>query len=102
MAYMGYEIGMFAPGVRNFGKGAYNAGHTMLKAHAESWHIYNDEFRSEQQGELIQHCKYKTWFNMFHFIHHTLRNYDVPLKILMKHTDVVVCEFLESCMTKIR
>ena len=46
----GYEYGVFAPGVRNLGFGSYKTGHVILKAHAEAWHLYNDEFRNIQNG----------------------------------------------------
>ena len=46
----GYEYGLFAPGLRHLGTGAYLAGHTILKAHAEAWHVYDEEFRTNQRG----------------------------------------------------
>ena len=53
IATLGYESGILAPGVRHFGTGAYKVGHNLIRAHAESWHIYNDEFRGDQQGLFL-------------------------------------------------
>ena len=36
------------------GHGKYLATHTLLKAHARVYHLYDDEFRATQQGELPQ------------------------------------------------
>ena len=49
----GYEYGLFAPGIRHLGTGAYLSGHTLIKAHAEAWHIYNDDFRAAQNGKNV-------------------------------------------------
>lgn len=28
----------------------YIVGHNLLKAHAETWHLYNDKYRAKQNG----------------------------------------------------
>lgn len=28
----------------------YIAGHNLIKAHAEAWHLYNDKYRAKQGG----------------------------------------------------
>lgn len=28
----------------------YIVGHTLIKAHAEAWHLYNDKYRAKQKG----------------------------------------------------
>lgn len=28
----------------------YIVGHTLIKAHAEAWHLYNDKYRATQKG----------------------------------------------------
>ncbi|XP_033626548.1 lactase-like protein [Asterias rubens] len=48
----GYEIGSHAPGLKHSGYGAYRAGHTLIKAHAQAWHLYDDKYRSRQQGKV--------------------------------------------------
>ncbi|XP_022104358.1 cytosolic beta-glucosidase-like isoform X2 [Acanthaster planci] len=48
----GYEIGNHAPGLKHSGYGAYRAGHTTIKAHAQAWHIYDQRYRSKQQGKV--------------------------------------------------
>ncbi|KAM4709056.1 cytosolic beta-glucosidase-like [Discoglossus pictus] len=50
VAKLGYEDGIFAPGIKEPGTGLYVAAHNMLKAHAKAWHKYNTLFRSNQQG----------------------------------------------------
>lgn len=30
----------------------YVAGHNVIKAHAEAWHVYNDKYRAEQKGRI--------------------------------------------------
>ena len=47
---LGYDGGVFAPGVKKPGMGAYTTAHTIIKAHAEAWHLYNDVYRPEQGG----------------------------------------------------
>ncbi|KAM9364867.1 lactase/phlorizin hydrolase-like [Pholidichthys leucotaenia] len=47
----GYGFGAFAPGISSDpGRLPYIAGHTLLKAHAEAWHTYNDHYRATQKG----------------------------------------------------
>ncbi|XP_075050832.1 cytosolic beta-glucosidase-like [Mixophyes fleayi] len=45
-----YEEGLFAPGNKELGFGAYRSAHNMLKAHAKAWHAYNNFFRDKQKG----------------------------------------------------
>jgi hypothetical protein len=40
----------FAPGVNGTGVGYYLAAHTLIKSHARVYHMYEDEFKSTQQG----------------------------------------------------
>ncbi|XP_028844528.1 cytosolic beta-glucosidase [Denticeps clupeoides] len=49
---MGYEEGIFAPGLQELGTTAYVVGHNMLRAHAKAWHSYNTIFRKQQGGLL--------------------------------------------------
>nr|BAU51446.1 beta-glucosidase [Panesthia angustipennis spadica] len=49
----GYE-GAYAhaPAINAPGYGRYLATHTLIKAHARAYHIYDDEFRADQQGKV--------------------------------------------------
>jgi len=47
---LGYN-GAFAPGKSDApGFDCYTCGHTLLKAHAKTWHLYNSKFRSTHKG----------------------------------------------------
>nr|CAD7195860.1 unnamed protein product [Timema douglasi] len=49
----GYSIpAVFAPAVDAPGVGNYLASATILKAHARAYHLYDDEFRAEQNGRV--------------------------------------------------
>nr|CAD7585772.1 unnamed protein product [Timema genevievae] len=49
----GYSVGFgFAPAVDAPGVGNYLASATILKAHARAYHLYDDEFRAEQNGRV--------------------------------------------------
>ncbi|XP_061697300.1 lactase/phlorizin hydrolase-like isoform X3 [Syngnathoides biaculeatus] len=51
IANVGHGYGAAAPGI-SFRPGTlpYIVGHNLLKAHAETWHLYNDKYRSKQGG----------------------------------------------------
>lgn len=50
--YGGNVTGLgYAPNVSAAGIGTYLAGHTMLKAHARAYHLYNDKYRAFQKGK---------------------------------------------------
>ncbi|KDR12524.1 Lactase-phlorizin hydrolase [Zootermopsis nevadensis] len=42
----------YAPNVSLPGVGSYLAGHTMLKAHARAYHLYNNKYREHQKGQI--------------------------------------------------
>jgi beta-glucosidase/6-phospho-beta-glucosidase/beta-galactosidase len=48
----GYGYGAFPPGIRHDGIDDYVCGHTILKSHAKAYHIYDEEFRSTQNGRV--------------------------------------------------
>ncbi|XP_060522149.1 myrosinase 1-like [Cylas formicarius] len=48
----GYTVGLLAPGVVNLGEGIYKCAHVQLLAHAQAYHIYDDEFRDSQNGKV--------------------------------------------------
>ncbi|XP_062904706.1 lactase/phlorizin hydrolase-like [Mobula hypostoma] len=50
-ALLGYGYGTAAPGIgTRLGTAPYVVAHNLIKAHAEVWHLYNDTYRSQQQG----------------------------------------------------
>lgn len=58
VCYQGYGQtwieGGLAPGINFHGVGEYLCGHTVIKAHAKAYHLYNSTFRATQKGQ----CKY--------------------------------------------
>ena len=54
---LGYDTGVFAPGVYSPGVGSYRAAHTIIKAHAEAWHLYNQTHRANQNGDQFVDCE---------------------------------------------
>nr|DBA19707.1 TPA: hypothetical protein GDO54_015494 [Pyxicephalus adspersus] len=51
IANLGYGYGTAAPGVNTRpGQAPYIAGHNLIKAQAEVWHLYNSTYRAKQGG----------------------------------------------------
>lgn len=48
----GYGNGYFPPGLVSNGIGEYICAHHLLKAHAATWHLYNNEYRSRHNGTV--------------------------------------------------
>ncbi|XP_018567960.1 myrosinase 1-like [Anoplophora glabripennis] len=48
----GYGYGTMAPSVSKTGELDYKCTHNLLKAHAKVWHLYDEEFRSTQNGKI--------------------------------------------------
>ncbi|KAJ3649795.1 hypothetical protein Zmor_021516 [Zophobas morio] len=48
----GYGLGNSAPGAPASGIGEYDCMHTLLRAHAKAYHIYDEEFRATQNGRV--------------------------------------------------
>ncbi|XP_057658661.1 myrosinase 1-like [Diorhabda carinulata] len=48
----GYGYGYFPPTIKSEALLEYQCVHNLLKAHAKAWHIYDDEFRSKQNGKV--------------------------------------------------
>ncbi|RZC33947.1 Glyco hydro 1 domain containing protein [Asbolus verrucosus] len=57
----GYGTGNLAPGITASGVADYKCAHTLLKAHAKAYHIYDKEFREAQQG-TVSLVADTTWF----------------------------------------
>ncbi|KAM8933998.1 lactase/phlorizin hydrolase [Pelodytes ibericus] len=52
VSYAGYSTGQHAPGIKDPGNAPYKVSHNILKAHAKAWHVYNDQYRSHQHGQV--------------------------------------------------
>jgi len=52
VSMLGYGCGGFAPGICGDGTISYVVAHNIIKSHAHAWHIYNDIYRSSQNGQL--------------------------------------------------
>ncbi|CAH1251843.1 LCT [Branchiostoma lanceolatum] len=51
-AWLGYGIGNFAPQHNEPAEGQYKAAHNIILSHAKAYHIYDDEFRAAQGGQV--------------------------------------------------
>lgn len=63
-ANLGYEEGIFPPGLKEPGMSVYQVGHNMIKSHAKAWHSYNTIFRQEQKG-LVSLALNSDWAEPF-------------------------------------
>ncbi|CAL1538497.1 unnamed protein product [Lymnaea stagnalis] len=52
VSVQGHGKGDYAPGIKEMKTGPYKAAHNIIKAHAEAYHLYQDKFKSTQQGEV--------------------------------------------------
>ncbi|XP_003794429.1 lactase-phlorizin hydrolase [Otolemur garnettii] len=52
MSYAGYGTGQHAPGISDPGVASFKVAHLVLKAHARTWHHYNNHHRTQQQGRV--------------------------------------------------
>ena len=51
IAYAGYGIGVYAPGLNETGTAPYIVGHNLLKAHVRVYKMYQAEFKASQNGK---------------------------------------------------
>ncbi|CAH1977975.1 unnamed protein product [Acanthoscelides obtectus] len=58
---MGYGLAIFPPRVSGHGILEYKCTYYLLKAHAESWHVYNEEFRQRQKGRISIVVDFSWW-----------------------------------------
>ncbi|XP_018573472.1 myrosinase 1, partial [Anoplophora glabripennis] len=49
---LGYGDGYMAPVIKESGVLDYKCAHNVIRAHARAYHIYDDEFRSKQNGKV--------------------------------------------------
>uniref|UniRef100_A0A8C8R6Z1 Lactase n=1 Tax=Pelusios castaneus TaxID=367368 RepID=A0A8C8R6Z1_9SAUR len=47
ISYAGYGTGQHPPGIADPG-----VAHSIIKAHAKAWHVYDDKYRSQQRGKV--------------------------------------------------
>ncbi|XP_047121904.1 myrosinase 1-like [Schistocerca piceifrons] len=52
MSVWGYAIAGVPPGLPATGVGDYLATHTLVKAHARVWHLYDEQYRATQNGSV--------------------------------------------------
>lgn len=64
MAWLGYGIGVFAPGVSSADTGAYEVAHNIIRSHTRAYRTYETSFKTLQQGASIigfQHLSVLSW-----------------------------------------
>ncbi|XP_067892368.1 lactase/phlorizin hydrolase-like [Heterodontus francisci] len=52
VSYAGYGTGQHAPGINDPTTASFVVAHSIIKAHAEAWHIYDKNYRSQQHGQV--------------------------------------------------
>ncbi|KAJ8963456.1 hypothetical protein NQ318_018938 [Aromia moschata] len=52
ICYEGYGIGEKAPAISCSGIAEYQCAHTLIKAHAKAYHLYQDKFKQSQGGKV--------------------------------------------------
>ncbi|CAG5129141.1 unnamed protein product [Candidula unifasciata] len=50
IAWLGYGLGVHAPGFIEPGDGVYQVGHNLIRSHTRAYHIYKDNFKDKQKG----------------------------------------------------
>ncbi|KAJ8936598.1 hypothetical protein NQ314_012213 [Rhamnusium bicolor] len=61
----GYSYGSFAPGIQHPGVDDYLCAHNVIRAHARVWHIYDQEFRPTQNGNICDSFFVNLYFIIF-------------------------------------
>ncbi|XP_033747862.1 lactase-phlorizin hydrolase-like [Pecten maximus] len=52
VSWLGYGIGVFAPGVYSPGNAVYQVAHNIIRSHVKAYHTYDDHFRSKYNGQV--------------------------------------------------
>uniref|UniRef100_A0A8C8R728 Lactase n=1 Tax=Pelusios castaneus TaxID=367368 RepID=A0A8C8R728_9SAUR len=52
ISYAGYGTGQHPPGIADPGVASFKVAHSIIKAHAKAWHVYDDKYRSQQRGKV--------------------------------------------------
>ncbi|XP_060578197.1 lactase/phlorizin hydrolase-like [Ruditapes philippinarum] len=60
VSYMGYGSGEYAPGWNKTGTADYQAGHTLILAHAKAYDVYQKKYKFNQGGKvgITMNCDY--------------------------------------------
>ena len=51
IAFAGYGLGVYAPGLKEVGTAPYIVGHNLLKAHVRAYTVYQSDFKAKQNGK---------------------------------------------------
>ena len=51
IAFAGYGLGVYAPGLKEVGTAPYIVGHNLLKAHVRAYTVYQSDFKANQNGK---------------------------------------------------
>ena len=52
VSWLGYGIGMFAPGIYDPGVGVYKVAHNIVRSHTKAYHTYDQHFKRLYRGRL--------------------------------------------------
>ncbi|XP_048455197.1 lactase/phlorizin hydrolase [Rhincodon typus] len=52
VSYAGYGTGQHAPGISDPTNASYKVAQSIIKAHANAWHTYDKNYRSQQHGQV--------------------------------------------------
>ncbi|CAL1532660.1 unnamed protein product [Lymnaea stagnalis] len=52
ISWLGYGIGIFAPGVKDPGVGTYRVAHNIIRSHARAYHLYKNNFKAKYGGSV--------------------------------------------------
>ncbi|RUS76031.1 hypothetical protein EGW08_016209 [Elysia chlorotica] len=52
VSWLGYGIGVFAPGVYDPGLGVYRVAHNIIRSHSRAYHVYNNNFKRLYNGQV--------------------------------------------------
>uniref|UniRef100_A0A2C9K7J0 Cytosolic beta-glucosidase n=1 Tax=Biomphalaria glabrata TaxID=6526 RepID=A0A2C9K7J0_BIOGL len=52
ISWLGYGIGVFAPGVYDPGAGVYKAAHNIIRSHSRAYHMYKSNFKGKYGGSV--------------------------------------------------
>lgn len=51
VSWLGYGIGVFAPGINKPGEGAYRVTHNIIRSHARAYHVYKTHYKHRYHGK---------------------------------------------------
>lgn len=52
VSWLGYGIGVFAPGISSPGEGVYRVAHNIIRSHVKAYHTYDRLFRKHYHGKV--------------------------------------------------